>query len=162
MKKYSISKTIALSLGVLAMSLLISFIVLAWTPPSNSPPGGNVATPINVSGTGQVKQYIDATHKGWLGVATDGYDSSYGLTVGNNSNLLGIKSSGDSLFGGNLAVSGDLTVGGGTGKLTIGTIDPIFEINGEKYATYVADFAGGVRMETSGIVKLENGTINGF
>jgi len=43
MKKHSISKTIALSLGVLAMSLLISFIVLAWTEPGSSPPGGNVA-----------------------------------------------------------------------------------------------------------------------
>jgi len=53
--------------------------------------------------------------------------------------------------------NGTMTIGGGTGKLTVGTIDPIFEIEGEKYATYVADFAGGVRMETSGILKLENG-----
>jgi len=33
----------------------------------------------------------------------------------------------------------------------------IFEIDGEKFATYVADFAGGVRTETSGVVILEDG-----
>lgn len=52
--------------------------------------------------------------------------------------------------------NGTVTIGGES-KLTVGTIDPVFEIGGEKYATYVADFAGGVRMETSGIVKLDNG-----
>lgn len=48
MKKYSISKTIALSLGVLAMSLLISFVVLAstWTGPIEVPPLGNVEPPL--------------------------------------------------------------------------------------------------------------------
>ncbi|MBU1877159.1 hypothetical protein KKA72_02345, partial [Patescibacteria group bacterium] len=55
-----------------------------------------------------------------------------------------------------VSLAGNLNVGGGTGKLTVGTIDPIFEIGGEKYATYVADFAGGVRMETSGTANLEN------
>jgi len=54
--------------------------------------------------------------------------------------------------------SGDVIIGGaGAGKLTVGTIDPIFEIDGEKFATYVADFAGGVRTETSGVVILEDG-----
>ena len=46
MKNYSISKTIALSLGVLAMSLLISFMVLAWTEPGVTPPEENVAGPL--------------------------------------------------------------------------------------------------------------------
>ncbi len=47
MKNYSISKTIALSLGVLVMSLLISFMVLAaWTEPDFPPPEGNVAGPL--------------------------------------------------------------------------------------------------------------------
>jgi len=46
MKKYFLSKTIALSLGVLAMSLLISFIVLAWTEPGSAPPAGNVSAPL--------------------------------------------------------------------------------------------------------------------
>ncbi|MCP6719333.1 MAG: hypothetical protein KJI71_03820, partial [Patescibacteria group bacterium] len=33
-----------------------------------------------------------------IGVATDGVDPTYGLTVGNSTNLLGIKASGNSLF----------------------------------------------------------------
>ncbi len=39
-------------------------------------------------------------------------------------------------------------------KLYVNTIDPVYEIDGEKYATYVSDFAGGVRTETSGIIVL--------
>ena len=38
-------------------------------------------------------------------------------------------------------------------KLNVTTIDPVYEIDGEKYATYVADFAGGVRIETSGVLQ---------
>lgn len=47
MKNHSLSKTIALSLGVLVMSLLVSFIVLAWTGPSSPPPEGNVPAPLD-------------------------------------------------------------------------------------------------------------------
>jgi len=53
--------------------------------------------------------------------------------------------------------TGDLTVGGGTGKINSGTVDPIFEIDGKKYGTYMADFAGGTRVETSGTIELRNG-----
>ena len=49
-----------------------------------------------------------------------------------------------------------VVVGGGAGKIDVGTVDPIFKIDGKKYATYMADFAGGTRVETSGVVKLEN------
>lgn len=49
MKNHSLSKTIALSLGVLVMSLLISFVVLAWTGPDSPPPLGNVADLIKMS-----------------------------------------------------------------------------------------------------------------
>lgn len=41
-------------------------------------------------------------------------------------------------------------------KLTVDTIDPVYEINGKKYATYVSDFAGGIRVETGGILKLSS------
>ena len=98
----------ALLVGVLAMVFLIGFIVWAWTEPGSAPPGGNVPAPINVSGTGQVKKYVDTNNKGWLGVATDGYDSNYGLTVGNSTNVLGVKASGSSLFEKNLTVGGEL------------------------------------------------------
>jgi hypothetical protein len=73
------------------MSILISYLVFAWTEPSQNPPQGNVPAPINVGSADQVKS-------GKLGVATDGIDSNYGLTVGNSSNSLGIKASGKSYF----------------------------------------------------------------
>jgi hypothetical protein len=41
-----------------------------------------------------------------------------------------------------------------SGKLTVTTIDPVYEIGGKKYATYVADTAGGVTTETSGVWRM--------
>jgi len=48
-------KSFALILGVLIMSFLIGYLVLAWVEPTATPPGGNVYVPLNVSGTGQTK-----------------------------------------------------------------------------------------------------------
>ncbi len=45
-------------------------------------------------------------------------------------------------------------VGGGSGKLDTGTVDPIFEINGSKYATYLPGMTG-IKEETSGVVVLD-------
>jgi hypothetical protein len=84
-------KFILSAIAVLVMSLLAGYLIFAWTEPSQNPPGGNVPAPINVGSTDQVKS-------GKLGVATDGVDSNYGLTVGNSSNSLGIKTSGKSYF----------------------------------------------------------------
>jgi hypothetical protein len=41
-------KIIPLCLGVLAISCLLSYVVLAWTEPIMSPPGGNVAPPLRL------------------------------------------------------------------------------------------------------------------
>ncbi len=41
-------------------------------------------------------------------------------------------------------------------KLTVNTIDPIHEIDGDDYATYVSFYAGGQKMETSGIITLKS------
>ena len=108
-KKFCMKKTkTLLILSVIFIDLAFCFLALAWTEPSLPPPQGNVPAPINVSGEGQVKLYEDDTHKGWLGIATDGYDPSYGLTVGNSTNQLGIKTSGDSYFEGDLTIRGNL------------------------------------------------------
>ena len=40
-------------------------------------------------------------------------------------------------------------------KLTVNTIDPIHKINGKEYATYVSFYAGGQKMETSGVIHLQ-------
>jgi hypothetical protein len=47
---------ILLGIGVLVMSILLSYLVFAWTEPSQAPPQGNVPTPINVGPQGQAKQ----------------------------------------------------------------------------------------------------------
>jgi len=49
-------KFISFTLGVLAMSILLSYLVFAWTEPSQNPPGGNVAPPLNTSINAQAKE----------------------------------------------------------------------------------------------------------
>ena len=53
--------------------------------------------------------------------------------------------------GTSLNTAGDITVNGGSGKINVGTIDPPYTINGEKYATYVTSMTG-VKEETTGLV----------
>lgn len=48
-------KTLPLCLGVILAISLVNYLVLAWTEPSQTPPGGNVNAPINVGNTGQSK-----------------------------------------------------------------------------------------------------------
>jgi hypothetical protein len=93
-------RLLPLSISVLVLSLALVFLIEAWTEPAQDPPGGNVSAPINSGGAGQVKSYIDVSNKGWLGIATDAYDPSYGLTVGNAVSGLGIKTAGDIYVGG--------------------------------------------------------------
>jgi len=49
------SKIVALTFGILAVSFLTVFYVVAWQEPTQTPPGGNVATPLNTSSTEQIK-----------------------------------------------------------------------------------------------------------
>jgi len=56
-----------------------------------------------------------------------------------------------------------IVMGGGdissVGKLTVTTIDPLYEIDGEKYATYASSIAGGVKEEFVGrgtLAKISN------
>jgi hypothetical protein len=55
MQKEISPKIIALTFGVLVISFLVGFYVVAWTEPSQAPPGGNVPAPINVSSSTQYK-----------------------------------------------------------------------------------------------------------
>ncbi len=47
-------------------------------------------------------------------------------------------------------------IGGGTGKLTVGTLDPVYNVQGTKYATYMSGMTG-IKEETTGNVLLTNG-----
>ncbi len=58
-----------------------------------------------------------------------------------------VATNGDVFLGDNSGT--DLTVGGGTGKIDVGTVDPPYTINGKKYATYLASMIG-VKEEVSG------------
>src|ERR1700674_5515131 len=76
--------------GVVIGAVFSSFVALAWTSPTGTPPANNVAAPLNVSATGQSKS-------GWLGVAknasplteldVNGIGSLNGLAVFGNSIL---------------------------------------------------------------------------
>ena len=107
----------ALSVGVLAMAFLISYIVLAWTEPGAAPPAGNVPAPINVGPSAQTKT-------GALGIGA--LDSNYGLTVATS--IGGIKITNTSTQS-SLYIedeSGDVTpfVVNADGNVGIGTATP--------------------------------------
>jgi hypothetical protein len=64
------------------------------------------------------------------------------------------------VYGGNITIrlgataSSTVLVGGGSGKLTAGTLDPIYNIDGVKYATYIAGMTG-IKEETTGVIRVD-------
>ncbi|MBI2450358.1 MAG: hypothetical protein HYV47_02355 [Candidatus Nealsonbacteria bacterium] len=56
MNKQISPKITALTFGILAVVFLAAFYVVAWREPSQAPPGGNVAAPLNVGPAGQSKE----------------------------------------------------------------------------------------------------------
>ncbi|MEF8847158.1 MAG: hypothetical protein V5A57_01880 [Candidatus Paceibacterota bacterium] len=147
--KNNAERSIAILLGVVILSLGMVLITLAWTPPSQDPPGGNVAAPLNVSGAGQAKA-------GKLGVQTDlaagsGYDSNYGLSIGSSDTTDdGLKVSGPIRLDPN---DGNNNISG-VNKITVNQVDPVYKVGEEKYATYMADFIG-LKAEVVGESELE-------
>lgn len=55
MDKLISPKITALTFGILIISFLAAFYVVAWQEPSQAPPGGNVPTPLNIGNVGQSK-----------------------------------------------------------------------------------------------------------
>jgi len=49
----------------------------------------------------------------------------------------------------------EVIIGDGAGKLTVGLIDPLFNIKGNKYATFLPGMPG-VKEETTGVIQLVN------
>ncbi|MFH1777000.1 MAG: hypothetical protein ABH952_05515 [Candidatus Omnitrophota bacterium] len=49
-------KLISFTFGILVLTFLVSFYVIAWTEPGQSPPQGNVAAPLNTGNVGQSKE----------------------------------------------------------------------------------------------------------
>jgi hypothetical protein len=52
---------------------------------------------------------------------------------------------------GAITTGGNITVGGGTGKITVGEIDPPYTIDDQKYATFLTAMTG-LKEETTGVV----------
>jgi hypothetical protein len=65
-----IQRFILLTVGVLAMSLAIGYLVFAWVEPTAPPPGGNVPAPINVGSAEQWKS-------GKFGISTTNNDEPF-------------------------------------------------------------------------------------
>ena len=94
-------KEIILLFSFLFFGFLISYIVLAWTEPTQSPPGGNVPAPINVGPVGQAKE-------GGLILNTGG--AEYGLIVDKGKVGIGTAAPGQKLdVAGNINYTGQLT-----------------------------------------------------
>ena len=121
-------KSIALILGVLTMSLLISYIVLAWTNPTATPPGENVSSPVNI---GSVQQW----KKGGLGIGEKTFDLGPGQIAASvfydkdNSSWY-VNPSGISVFSGNVGIGttspGEkLDIQGGSVKINTFKLSPI-------------------------------------
>ena len=112
---------------------------------------------LHVVGTAQFSQpVIVGTPTATSHAATKSYvDSTVGGTIGGTATNA-LACSGDAvcdMSGANLN-SGNIV---GVNKLTVTTIDPLYSINGKKYSTYAASFAGGVKEEYTGKAKLRSG-----
>jgi hypothetical protein len=101
--------------------------------------------------------WIGDTNTGLFRKAAD----TIALTTG-GSEKFSINSTGRAVFtdgSNNLMIidpSGTVTIGDGNApsKLNVGTVDPIYTIDGQKYATYMAGMTG-VKEETSGALVLD-------
>ena len=80
--------------------------------------------------------------------------TSVGIDVLNPSYEFDVASQGSTTARFGLNASDTVVVGGGGGKITAGTYDPIYTINGEKYATYGAGMTGQ-KEETAGVLRLQ-------
>ncbi|MHB8903768.1 MAG: hypothetical protein ACYC40_01530, partial [Patescibacteria group bacterium] len=60
--------------------------------------------------------------------------------------------------------TGDLNMGGhnilNVNKLTVNTIDPLYDINGVKYSTYAGSISGGVKEEVVGKIAISSRATN--
>jgi len=99
----------------------------------------NVGTPV-AAGNAATKSYVDSVVGGGAGSG-----SFATLSVSGNWTLSGAAQASLNLNGNNIS---------GVNKLTVTTIDPVYDIGGIKYATYGADTVG-LKVETYGKAKLE-------
>jgi len=123
--------------GIMLATLSFSFIQLTMAGTT----GVSHSTDEITSGSFQVGNY---KFPGKLGIGVEPQD--YNLDVASNGNNT-------ARFG--TDESDNISVGGGAGKITAGTVDPLFNIQGDKYATFLAGMPG-VKEEVAGVIELIN------
>ena len=124
--------------GMLLAALVFSSVQLTQA----GTPGVSHTTDEVISGTFQSGNYI--------------FPDNIGIGVVSPSYKLDVVSGGATTarFGTNEA--DNVFIGDGAGKLTVGLIDPLFNIEGIKYATFLPGMPG-VKEETTGVIELTNG-----
>ena len=114
------------------------------------------AQDVLISGKFEVDQAIfvnTGLYSGDTGTLVFSFASDNATLEGNLTLTAGgtIQSTGNSTI--NIdAGTGRVQIGGGSGKLDVGTIDPVYTINGDRYATYMAGMIG-IKEETTGTVE---------
>jgi hypothetical protein len=119
------------------------------------------------SGTGQSSgaiSVIESSVRSWIlgaGTTVSGQFSIVNGSTGND--VLSIDAGGNVGIGtstpqallsvGTTTTSLVAVFGGGTGKITVGTVDPVYTIGGTKYATYLPGMTGQ-KEETTGVATL--------
>jgi hypothetical protein len=93
----------------------------------------------NTANVGWASLIVDQQHDGDLFTASEAGTTRF--TIANDGITTITSSVADS--------TASFIVGGGTGKINVGTVDPIYDVGGTKYATYMAGMVG-VKEETVG------------
>ena len=108
------------------------------------------------AGTPGVSHTTDEIGSGTFQSGNYTFPDNLGIGVADPSYKLDIVSGGATTarFGTNEA--DNVLIGDGAGKLTVGLIDPLFNIQGNKYATFLPGMTG-IKEEATGVVQLVNG-----
>ncbi len=86
---------------------------------------------------------------GWMGTG------NFGIGTPAPGYKLDVVSAGATTARFGTASTDKIVVGGGAGKIDAGTVDPVYTIEGKRYATYMAGMTG-VKEETTGVVTMTN------
>lgn len=137
----------------LAIFVVTGVVFGAWQGPSSDPPGGNVSAPLHTGSAGQSKAGGLVLNTGGAANGLIVSQGNVGIGASSPSYKLDVVSGGASTARFGTGSSDTVVIGGGLGKLTVGTIDPVYDIGGEKFATYIAAMTG-TKEETTGKTKI--------
>jgi hypothetical protein len=142
----SLQNAVSWSNRPLALQPLGGSVGIGTTTPSNE---------LHVVGSGNVATFSGAITIGYPSVSTDAARKDYvDLVVGSSTPSAYATSSGAcdldatcEMNNADLGGTGNIT---GVSKLTVTTIDPLYQIKGKKYSTYASAIVGGVKEEYVG------------